>query len=343
MKKALAMAAALSLILTLASCAEKNPDSDITTTTEAAVTTTSAEAEKTTTQSEKTTEETTTEEQTTTTTTAKATTTKKTTATKKTTTTKKPSTTKKTTAKKKPSTTKKTTTTKKPSTTKKTPAKPSTKAEIAKAYNAAVNKAISSKAGFTKKVTNSEVEAELGLLNKYKNDIFGFLRVGSNAPETKPKGQNNEKLDLQKASLTAADIKESTCKIENKKWVINMTLNSGTTVSGSTAAAPVDKTGIFIGEKDKKHIDHKTAENYKYAIDNVKIGSIKIASVKSVTEKTSNVKVKAVINPTNGKPESITVSFDSSAHFTKLKTPVKSYDVLDASISSEIKYTSFKW
>ena len=232
-------------------------------------------------------------------------------------------------------------TTTRPSTTK--PPKKKTAAEIAELYNSAVNKAVSATAGFKKVIDNSDIDAVLpSILDKYKNDIFGFMRVGT-SEENQSKGQKTERGGLRSASLTAADIKSFDYSEKDGKIILKISLKDGTTNSGSTAKAPVDKTGIFTGNKDWKEIDHKTADNYKYAIDNVKLGSIKVASVGSVTEKTKNAVVTAVINTSTKKPESITVSFDSTAHLSNLKAMNISLGNLDAGISSKIEYKDFKW
>ena len=223
------------------------------------------------------------------------------------------------------------------------PEKKKTAAEIAEIYNFAVNKAFSANAGFKKVIFNSEIKTTLPkAINKYKNDIFGFMRVGT-SEETQSKGQRIERGGLRTASLTAADIKGFEYSEKDGKTTVEITLNDGTTNSGSTAKAPVDKTGIFTGNKDWREIDHKTADNYKYAIDNVKIGSLSVASVGSVTEKTKNAVVTAVISTSTGKPEKITVSFDSSAHLSNLEALNFSLGDLDADISSEITYKDFKW
>lgn len=228
-----------------------------------------------------------------------------------------------------------------PSTT--NPPKKKTAAEIAELYNSAVNKAVSSTAGFKKVIDNSDIDAGLpSILDKYKNDIFGFMRVGT-SEENQSKGQKIERGGLRTASLTAADIKSFDYSEKDGKIILKISLKDGTTNSGSVAKAPVDKTGIFTGNKDWKEIDHKTADNYKYAIDNVKLGSIKVASVGSVTEKTKNAVVTAVINTSTKKPESITVSFDSTAHLSNLKAMNISLGNLDAGISSKIEYKDFKW
>ncbi len=232
-------------------------------------------------------------------------------------------------------------TTTRPSTTK--PPKKKTAAEIAELYNSAVNKAVSATAGFKKVIDNSDIDAVLpSILDKYKNDIFGFMRVGT-SEENQSKGQKIERGGLRTASLTAADIKSFDYSEKDGKIILKISLKDGTTNSGSVAKAPVDKTGIFTGNKDWKEIDHKTADNYKYAIDNVKLGSIKVASVGSVTEKTKNAVVTAVINTSTKKPESITVSFDSTAHLSNLKAMNISLGNLDAGISSKIEYKDFKW
>lgn len=147
---------------------------------------------------------------------------------------------------------------------------------------------------------------------------------------------------MQKASLSVNDIKSADCKEKNGKLYITINLNDGTTKSGSTAKSPVDKTGIFTGDKDWKEIDHKTADNFKYSIDNARLGSVQIASVESVTEKSENAVVTAVINASTGKPESITVSFRSTASLKNISA-VGFTKSIDAGIGSEITYKDFKW
>lgn len=226
-----------------------------------------------------------------------------------------------------------------PSTTK--PPKKKTAAEIAEIYNSAVNKAVSSTAGFKKVINNTDVDADLGIFNQFKDTVFGFMRVGI-SEETQNKGQKIDRGGMQKASLTAADIKSFDYSEKDGKIILKISLKDGTTKSGSTAKAPVDKTGIFTGDKDWKEIDHKTAANFKYSIDNAKLGSIQIASVESVTEKTENAVVTAVINAKTGKPENIEISFHSTASLKNIKALGANISK-DAGIGSVITYKDFKW
>ena len=234
-------------------------------------------------------------------------------------------------------------TTTKPSTTGTTqPTKKSyTAAEIVKLYNSAVNQAVSATAGFKKVINNTDVDADLGIFDRFKDTIFGFMRVGVST-ETQLKGQKIDRGGIQKASLSVNDIKSADCKEKNGKLYITINLNDGTTKTGSAAKAPVDKTGIFTGDKDWKEIDHKTAANFKYSIDNAKLGNIQIASVESVTEKTEKAVVTAVIDARTGKPENIEISFYSTASLKNIKALGQKMSK-DAGIGSVITFSNFKW
>ncbi len=276
------------------------------------------------------TEETTAEEPTTDSTTAvPKTTAKSNAATKKTTTTKKATTTKKVT------TTKKTTTTKKQTTAQ----TKLTTAQIINNYNAAINKARSSKAGYTKtrstKLNKLDAGA-LGNMGVVKDAVSGFLGVGDKT-YTNAKGKNEF---MSAASLKASDVKSASYTLKNGKYTYTLVLNNGTSAAASGSksnSSPVDRSGILVGAGDKSAYDHKCADNLYTAINNTDG-----ASVQSIKESTSNVKCIAVVNASNGRLESLSVSFDFAVTLTNTKYVVTIKNA-GGNASTAVKYSGFKF
>lgn len=290
----------------------------------------------TTTQAETTTEAPTT----TTTTTTTATTTTTTTTTKPTSSTTKAST---TTTKKSTTTTKKPTTTTKKSTTttKKTTTKAATltQAQIISNYNAAVNKAVSSKAGY-KKVRSTTLNSLEGgaLMNNstVKGAVSNFLGVG-NKDFSNAKGQAEF---MKNANISSADVKSASYTLANGKYTYTITLKDGSSSAGGSNSnnSPVDKSGIYTGTGDKMAYDHKCAENLASAINNTDG-----ASVSSVTESSKNVKCVAVVNASTGKLESLTVSFDFAVSLSNIKYTVIKINSANGTASTSVKYSNFVW
>lgn len=244
---------------------------------------------------------------------------------------------KKTTAK---ATTKKTTKTTVKTTAKmtsKTTTKPS-KEQILANYNNAVNKVISSKAGFTKVRTTDLKKLEGGALMKnsaVKNAVSDFLGVGSKTFTTsKGKSEN-----ISKASLTLSDVKDATCSSKDGKYTYTITLKDGiSSFNPDSNSSPLDKTGLYVGLGDKSAYDHKTASNLAAAINNTDG-----ASVKAVKENSTNSKCVAVVDIKSGKLQSLTISFDYSVSLTTIKYTFLSINSANGSASTKVEFKDIKW
>ena len=256
-------------------------------------------------------------------------------------TTAKPNTTKKPTTTKKAATTKKPTTTKKVTTTKKTTTAPKklTTAQIINNYNAAVNKVISSKAGYSKTRSTKLNKLDAGALSNMsvvKDAVSGFLGVGDKT-YTNAKGKSEL---MSTAALKAADVKSASYTLSGGKYTYTLVLNNGSSSADSANKknnSPVDRSGILVGTGDKSAFDHKCAANLYTAINNTDG-----ASVKSINETSSNVKCVAVVNASNGRLESLTVSFDFAVTLTNTKYVVTIKNA-GGNASTTVKYSGFKF
>lgn len=241
-----------------------------------------------------------------------------------------------TTTKKSTTTTKKTTTTTKKTTTK---AATLTTAQIISNYNAAVNKAVSSKAGYKKVRTTTLNSLEGGALmnnSTVKGAVSDFLGVG-NKDYANAKGKAEF---MNKAVISAADVKSASYTLTNGKYTYTIVLKDGSSSAGGSKSnnSPVDKSGIFTGAGDKSAYDHKCAENLSNAINNTDG-----ASVASVTEKSTNAKCVAVVNASTGKLESLTVSFNFSVSLSNIKYTIISIKSANGTASTTVKYSNFAW
>lgn len=252
-----------------------------------------------------------------------------------------PNTTKKATTTQKATTTKKVTTTKKTTTTKKQTTVPAklTTAQIINNYNAAVNKAISSKAGYTKTRSTKLNKLDAGALSNMgavKDAVSGFLGVGDKS-FTNEKGKSEL---MSSASLKSSDVKSASYTLNGGKYTYTLVLNNGSSSADSANKnnnSPVDRSGILVGTGDKAAFDHKCAANLYTAINNTDG-----ASVKSVTESTSNIKCVAVVNASNGRLESLNVSFDFAVTLTNTKYVVTIKNA-GGTASTAVKYSGFKY
>lgn len=193
---------------------------------------------------------------------------------------------------------------------------PSSAADIAAYYNAAVNKAVNSKAGFSKKRTTTLSNLNGGKLltmDIVVNEVNKFLGVGT-VDYKNTKGKVGE---ISKASLTANDISSPTCKQSGDNYVITMTLKNGSSKANGSAksdATALGRTGLYSGIGDKKAFDYKNAGNIFDGINNAKN-----ASVENVVENNKNIKVTATINSKTGNLVSLHVSYDWDVALTNVK------------------------
>ena len=169
-----------------------------------------------------------------------------------------------------------------------------------------------------------------------KDAVSGFLGVGDKT-YTNSKGKNEF---MSAAALKSADVKSASYTLKNGKYTYTLVLNNGSSSADSSNkknSSPVDRSGILVGTGDKTAYDHKCAENLYTAINNTDG-----ASVKSISESTSNVKCVAVVNASNGRLESLSVSFDFAVTLTNTKYVV-TIKSAGGTASTTVKYSNFKF
>lgn len=215
---------------------------------------------------------------------------------------------------------------------------PSTAADIAAYYNAAVNKAVNSKAGFSKKRVTSISNLNGGKLMEMKivvDTVNDFLGVGTiNYKNTKGKVG-----EISKASLSANDISSPTCKQSGDNYVITMTLKNGTSKAssaGKSDSTALARTGLYSGVGDKKAYDYKNAGNIFDGLNNADG-----ASVESVVENSKNIKITATINSKTGNLVSLHISYDWNVALTKVKYTIVTIKSATGDAKTSVDFTNF--
>ena len=215
---------------------------------------------------------------------------------------------------------------------------PSTAADIAAYYNAAVNKAVNSKAGFSKKRVTSISNLNGGKLMEMKivvDTVNDFLGVGTiNYKNTKGKVG-----EISKASLSANDISSPTCKQSGNNYVITMTLKNGTSKAssaGKSDSTALARTGLYSGVGDKKAYDYKNAGNIFDGINNADG-----ASVESIVENSKNIKITATINSKTGNLVSLHISYDWDVALTKVKYTRVTIKSATGDAKTSVDFTNF--
>lgn len=215
---------------------------------------------------------------------------------------------------------------------------PSTAADIAAYYNAAVNKAVNSKAGFSKKRTTTISNLNGGALLKIKlvvDTVNDFLGVGTQN-KSYAKGKVGE---ISKASLTANDISSPTCKQSGANYVITMTLKNGTSKAskaGKNDSTALARTGLYSGVGDKKAYDYKNAGNLYDGINNADK-----ASVEAITENNKNIKITATVNSKTGNLVSLHVSYDWDVSLTNVKYSFATISTATGDAKTSVDFTNF--
>lgn len=215
---------------------------------------------------------------------------------------------------------------------------PSTAADIAAYYNAAVNKAVNSKAGFSKKRVTSISNLNGGKLMEMKivvDTVNDFLGVGTiNYKNTKGKVG-----EISKASLSANDISSPTCKQSGDNYVITMTLKNGTSKAssaGKSDSTALARTGLYSGVGDKKAYDYKNAGNIFDGLNNADA-----ASVESVVENNKNIKITATINSKTGNLVSLHISYNWDVALTKVKYTIVTIKSATGDAKTSVDFTNF--
>lgn len=215
---------------------------------------------------------------------------------------------------------------------------PSTAADIAAYYNAAVNKAVNSKAGFSKKRVTSISNLNGGKLMEMKivvDTVNDFLGVGT----TNYKNTKGKVGEISKSSLSANDISSPTCKQSGDNYVITMTLKNGTSKAssaGKSDSTALARTGLYSGVGDKKAYDYKNAGNIFDGLNNADG-----ASVESVVENNKNIKITATINSKTGNLVSLHISYDWDVALTKVKYTIVTIKSATGDAKTSVDFTNF--
>lgn len=217
---------------------------------------------------------------------------------------------------------------------------PSSTADVLAYYNASTKAAFSGKVGFTKhrETRNEKIDAN-ALVKSFKDLIYKFMGIGAdNAYNTTvTKGQwdtDSRKQYLRASTLGTGDVTSATCKQSGSNYIITIKVKDGksyATKGTATCNAPLDKSGICVGDEDKGYYDHKRASCIYDAIDDL-YGNAK------VSESYSGAVVTATINAATGHLVKLDVSFNISVTIDlgALGSPT-------ATGTSVVNYSSFKY
>lgn len=217
---------------------------------------------------------------------------------------------------------------------------PSSKADIVACYNSAINKVVSSKAGFKKSRETVMHNLDGGALLKIQlvvDMVNDFLGVGTESWDNKKGEQNN----LSKASLTEADLTGATCADNNGIYTITLNLKNGesSAKAGSNSdTSPLQRAGVYAGKGDKKAYDYKNSENIHTAINGVDD-----CTAESAIEKVTNTKIVAVVDSKTGKLQSLTASWDWYVELTQVKYTIVGIKQAKGNATTTVKLTNVQW
>ncbi len=217
---------------------------------------------------------------------------------------------------------------------------PSTPAEIVNYYNTAMNKVISSKAGYTKKRTTvlGQLEGAEAIMkiDVAKQAVYDFLGVGD-LTYTNKKG---EAKFLSKAALTAADVKDAKCTANGNIYTITLTLADGKSIandSQKTDNASLKRTGLFVGSDDKSEYDYKSAVNIYMGLKNSED-----TDITAVDETTSKTTITMTVDSTTGKVTSYKAAWHWDATLTGVKYLIVKINGIGHADSS-VTISNFQW
>lgn len=217
---------------------------------------------------------------------------------------------------------------------------PSAKADIIKYYNTAMNKVVSSKAGYTKvrhtdltKLEGAEAIMKIQIAADAVND---FLGVG----DTKYVNKKGEAKFLSQAALTDADVKDAKCVPNGNIYTITLTLADGKSVandSQKTDNASLKRSGLFVGADDKSEYDYKSAVNIYMGLKNSED-----TDIKAVDETTSKTTITIKVDSTTGNVQELNASWHWEAALEKVKYTIISVSGTGIADSS-VKITGFQF
>lgn len=217
---------------------------------------------------------------------------------------------------------------------------PSSKADIIKYYNTAMNKVVSSKAGYTKvrhtdltKLEGAEAIMKIQIAADAVND---FLGVG----DTKYVNKKGEAKFLSQAALTEADVKDAKCVPNGNIYTITLTLADGKSVandSQKTDNASLKRSGLFVGADDKSEYDYKSAVNIYMGLKNSED-----TDIKAVDETTSKTTITIKVDSKTGNIQELSASWHWEAALEKVKYTIISVSGTGIADSS-VKITGFQF
>lgn len=218
---------------------------------------------------------------------------------------------------------------------------PTGTAQIVSYYNTATAKVASKKAAFNKTRSTTEKSYNAGFaLKPFKSTIYGFMGVGDANKYTKSvtsADADSYHKYFKASKLTASDVTGATCVKNGNNYTITLKIKNGSsTVKGgkvvSSNNAPLDRSGLACGDKDKDYWDHKTAENVMSAIAKVPgCGSA------NISENYSNAVITAVVNASTGNLVSLKAKFDFKFELSDVVSTTGT-----AAASTVVNMTGFK-
>ncbi len=217
---------------------------------------------------------------------------------------------------------------------------PKSAADITAYYNDAINKVISSKAGFkkTRKTIMNKLDGGAILKIQLVADMVNqFLGVG----ETQWDNEKGKQENLSKASLTASDVKSATCVDKNGIYTITLALKDGSSqasASGNSDTSPLGRSGLYAGKGDKIAFDYKNSENFYTAINNVEN-----TSTGNATEQVKDAKIVITVDSKTGKIATFAASWNWSVKLEPVKYRIVTIDQATGDASTMVKITDFKW
>ena len=191
---------------------------------------------------------------------------------------------------------------------------PTGTAQIVSYYNTATAKVASKKAAFNKTRSTTEKSYDAGAALKASKDIvYKFMGVGdgnkfSKTVTSADAGSYHKYFKASK--LSASDVTSAACVKNGNNYTITLKIKNGSSkVTGgkvvSSNNAPLDRSGLACGDKDKDYWDHKTAENVMSAISQVPL-----CGKANISESYSNAVITAVVNASTGNLVSLNAKFD---------------------------------
>ena len=205
---------------------------------------------------------------------------------------------------------------------------PSSKADIVKLYNTALNGASTGKPGYSKTVNTTMSNVNMGALSKISavKDVVGdFLGEGKTSVTVK-KG-SFDGVSLVKSTLKADDVTSATCKLsEDKKYyTVEITVKNETNPLKKSSAL-----GRFT--KDYKDVDEITTGMNEAG-----------AKTDGITVKTSSVKITAKIAVDTNRLVSLNHSFKMSATLSNVRYSIAKVKTASADLSTTVSYSDFKY